>query len=84
MFNHSTRGQNVGWERDLARMCVRYQALRDIKVGEELCINYGPKVWFVDGDGKADEEEDDDDDDGVGGLEQNSVRLNIGMLVGAA
>ena len=68
MFNHSTRGQNVGWERDLRRMCVRYQALRDIKNGEELCINYGPKLWFVDEDGKGSSDE--DEEDGVERLER--------------
>lgn len=70
MFNHSTRGQNVGWERDLRRMCVRYQALRDIKDGEELCINYGAKLWFVDEDGKGSEEE---NDDGVERLERIQI-----------
>ncbi len=59
MFNHSTREQNVGWERDLARTCIQYQALRDIKAGEELCINYGPGVWFIDEDGAASEGEED-------------------------
>lgn len=58
MFNHSAHGQNVGWDRDLARMCVRYQALRDIRAGEELCINYG-RVWFVDEDGEGSEGDDD-------------------------
>ena len=58
MFNHSVHGQNVGWDRDLARMCVRYQALRDIRAGEELCIHYG-RIWFVDEDGEGFEEEGD-------------------------
>lgn len=71
MFNHSTRGQNVGWERDLTKMCVRYQALRDIGEGEELCINYGSKLWFVDEDGKGSEEE--EDDDGVERLERIEI-----------
>lgn len=52
-------------------MCVRYQALRDIKDGEELCINYGPKLWFVDEDGKGSDEE--DDDDGVERLERIQI-----------
>lgn len=38
---------------------MRYRALRDIKDGEELCINYGPKLWFVDEDDKGSDEEDD-------------------------
>lgn len=38
MFNHSSSDQNVGWERDIARGVVVYKALRDIQVGEELCL----------------------------------------------
>lgn len=54
---------------------MRYQALRDIKDGEELCINYGAKLWFVDEDGKGSDEEndDDDDDDGVERLERIQI-----------
>lgn len=63
MFNHSVREQNVGWERDLRRMCVRYQALKDIAAGEELCINYG-RIWFLDEDGEGSEV----DTDGAAGL----------------
>ena len=48
MFNHSIRAQNVGWTRDLESRCIVYRALRDIKAGEELCISYGEKLWFVD------------------------------------
>jgi SET domain-containing protein len=50
MFNHSTLRQNVGWERDLKRLLVTYTALRDIKVGEELCISYGSRLTFKDTD----------------------------------
>ena len=49
MFNHSARGQNIGWERNLQTQCITYRALQDIKAGEELCINYG-RLWFVDAD----------------------------------
>jgi len=31
----------MNWERDLNAHCIRYKALRDIRAGEELCINYG-------------------------------------------
>lgn len=48
MFNHSTKGQNVGWERDLMHDLVIYRALRDINEGEELCISYGNHLTFVD------------------------------------
>lgn len=44
LFNHSTLDQNVGWERDLDAQCIIYKALREIKAGEELCINYGTLV----------------------------------------
>lgn len=40
------------------RRCVRYQGLRDIAAGEELCINYG-RVWFVDEDGEGSDVETD-------------------------
>lgn len=51
MFNHSARGQNVLWTRDLAREVVVYTAGRDIAAGEELCISYGSNLWFKDADG---------------------------------
>ena len=57
MFNHSSRGQNVGWTRDVERRLVVYRALRHISAGEELCISYGDRLTF------ADAERDDDDDD---------------------
>ena len=48
MFNHSSRGQNVGWYRDSRSQTVIYKALRDIQAGEELCISYGAHLWFDD------------------------------------
>jgi uncharacterized protein len=48
LFNHSVRGQNVGWRRDLSNTCIIYTALRDIDVDEELCISYGSSLWFDD------------------------------------
>jgi hypothetical protein len=59
MFNHK-RVPNVAWERSIATQSIRYFTLRDIEEGEELCISYGPKLWFVDVDGS---EEDPDGDD---------------------
>jgi len=50
MFNHSTRHQNVGWERDVKNLLIRYTALRAIKAGEELCISYGDRLTFIDAD----------------------------------
>ncbi|MCJ1404051.1 hypothetical protein MMC11_007275 [Xylographa trunciseda] len=47
LFNHDgSRGQNVGWKRNLESQSIIYTALRDIKAGEELCISYGAHVWF--------------------------------------
>ncbi|SMR64136.1 unnamed protein product [Zymoseptoria tritici ST99CH_3D1] len=57
MFNHSSRDQNVGWTRDLAREVVVYRTLRDVEKGEELCISYGSQLWFEDADGEGSEEE---------------------------
>ena len=55
MFNHS-RDQNVGFQRDLASQTIIYTTLRGIKAQEELCISYGPNVWFEDVD-KGEHEE---------------------------
>ncbi|RMZ92286.1 hypothetical protein DV736_g469, partial [Chaetothyriales sp. CBS 134916] len=58
LFNHSTLHQNVGWRRDLAIECIVYTALRDIEVGQELCISYGNgRLWFEDADANHDEDE---------------------------
>jgi SET domain-containing protein len=54
MFNHK-RTPNVAWERDIPLQSIRYFALRDIAEGEELCISYGPKLWFKDVDGAEEE-----------------------------
>jgi uncharacterized protein len=65
MFNHSTYGQNVAWTRDVANKCIVYTTLRDIKVGEELCISYGNgRLWFKDA-----EMTESTDQDGESGLE---------------
>ncbi|KAJ2890089.1 hypothetical protein GGI21_006306 [Coemansia aciculifera] len=47
MFNHEPLGrENIGFIRDVGLGLIRYTALRDIAAGEELCICYGPNVWF--------------------------------------
>ena len=49
MFNHSTKAQNVRWSRNTEQDYIVYTSLRDIEVGEELCISYGSRVlWFED------------------------------------
>ena len=68
LFNHSSLQQNVGWSRDLTGQCIVYRALRDIKAGEELCINYG-KLWFVDADEEECQEQHSDKDDFLGSIE---------------
>ena len=47
MFNHSSRDQNVGWERDIKLGVVIYNALRDIEVGEELCQFSLPSHFLI-------------------------------------
>lgn len=47
MFNHSST-PNVGFQRDIDNSLIRYSTLREIQVGEELCISYGPNLWFSD------------------------------------
>lgn len=56
LFNHSRHNQNIGWRRDTTNTCIVYTALRDIGVGEELCINYGIGVWFEDVDALENQE----------------------------
>jgi hypothetical protein len=68
LFNHSTLDQNVGWNRDVKAQCIVYRALRDIKAGEELCINYG-RLWFADADKEKLEQGDDDNDDFLTSIE---------------
>ena len=50
MFNHN-RCPNVAWERNVPMRAIYYYTVRDIEEGEELCISYGPKLWFSDADG---------------------------------
>ncbi|KAF8951875.1 hypothetical protein BGZ46_003758 [Entomortierella lignicola] len=47
MFNHSNK-PNVGFQRDFENKLIRYTTLREIQAGEELCISYGPNLWFPD------------------------------------
>ena len=55
MFNHK-RSPNVAWQRNIQTQSIRYFAIRNIVEGEELCISYGPKLWFDDADGTATQE----------------------------
>lgn len=70
IFNHSEK-QNVGFTRDFGREVIEYVTLRDVGRGEELCINYGPRLWFEDaerergGDGERDDGGDEDGGEGA-------------------
>ena len=49
----------------MANKCIVYTTLRDVKVGEELCISYGNgRLWFEDA-----EMTESTDQDGESGLE---------------
>jgi len=43
LYNHSAT-PNIEWDTDLERQAIVFTALRDIKVGEELCHNYWPEA----------------------------------------
>lgn len=58
----------MGWSRDVTGQCIVYRALRDIRAGEELCINYG-KVWFVDADEEETQQRDCDNDEFLSSIE---------------
>lgn len=47
MWNHKAE-PNVGFLRDYEALTIRFVALADIAAGEECCISYGPRLWFVD------------------------------------
>jgi SET domain-containing protein len=61
MFNHR-RNPNVAWERNLVTESIRYFTLSDVLPGEELCISYGPKLWFEDVDGPTAEDKESEND----------------------
>ncbi|KAH8821224.1 hypothetical protein F5884DRAFT_79247 [Xylogone sp. PMI_703] len=62
MFNHSSLHQNVGWERDLTNLLITYKTLRDIRIGEELCISYGSRLTFRDTDAEEAQEHEDEEE----------------------
>jgi SET domain-containing protein len=45
LFNHSATKRNVFQEFNFDQACITFAAVRDIKAGEELLIDYG-FVWF--------------------------------------
>lgn len=47
LFNHSN-SPNVSYELDVATDSIRYRTVSDVEEGQELCIYYGPQLWFED------------------------------------
>ncbi|CCA73599.1 hypothetical protein PIIN_07551 [Serendipita indica DSM 11827] len=47
LFNHSS-SPNVNYIKKKDMGYIEYTAARDLHVGEELCIFYGPNLWFED------------------------------------
>ncbi len=55
MFNHS-RSNNVGFLKVKEKEIIEYYTLCDVSPETELCIHYGPHIWFDDADGLSLEE----------------------------
>ena len=47
LYNHSKQN-NIGFYIDKKQHVIRHYSLCDIEKDTELCINYGPKLWFSD------------------------------------
>lgn len=47
MFNHSSKN-NVGFIKRKEKNIIEYYTLEDVKAETELCIHYGPHLWFDD------------------------------------
>ena len=69
MFNHSARGQNVGWTRNVEKKVVIYKTLQEVKEGEELCISYGDRLTFVDTEAKVADSDDEDENAMLGRMD---------------
>jgi hypothetical protein len=50
MFNHS-KTNNVGFIKRKDKEVIEYYTIQDVQPDTELCINYGPHLWFYDADG---------------------------------
>lgn len=77
LFNHSGLQQNVGWTRQIDAKTITYTALRDIDVGEELCISYGTRLTFDDVEAIASTSIDDAERGHVHAPPDNAMILNI-------
>ena len=47
LYNHS-KMNNVGFYLDKQKYLIRHYSICDIEKDTELCIDYGPKLWFKD------------------------------------
>jgi hypothetical protein len=70
MFNHSKRN-NVGFIVDRVNLLIRYTTVSNVAKDTELLINYGNRLWFVDGDSheRASDTDSDDLNDPFGNME---------------
>ena len=85
MFNHSSiiNKCNIYFQLNKNNNTISYFTLRRIEVNEELCIDYGPKLWFVDIEGKEARESGLDGLDGSGGdIESDDESVDEECLFG--
>ena len=75
MFNHC-RSNNVGFIRVKEKEIIEYYTLTDVPPDTELCIHYGPHVWFDDAD-EMSEEQDSPDGEKKGGDNNPLDLLNL-------
>ena len=61
MFNHS-RDENVGFQRHVPDKILVFSTLRNVAPHEELCISYGPRLWFEDTEKRAGEGEEENEE----------------------
>lgn len=60
MFNH-TKKSNVSFVLDKDNLLIRYYTMVDVTPDSELCINYGPKLWFDDEEANSSESSDEEE-----------------------
>ena len=58
LFNHDSKSPNINFEVDADLCLIRYRtSFKEVKVGEELCISYGSKVWWDDSESESEDED---------------------------
>ena len=68
IFNHS-KNPNVGFRKDVEQEVIVYTSLRDMRPGEELCISYGPRLWFEDVEKDEDEKSEENESTALNGIQ---------------